>query len=142
MAGRIVIDTSTLVGAALRPLSIPGKAFTLALSEFELCVSIESVNELEKVLHRDHFNVYVDLESRLTLLETVRVDAQFVLVPQSIQDETHGSCRDAKDDFILALALSARADAIVASDHDLLVLSPWRGITILTPAQFVAQFSS
>ena len=30
---------------------------------------------------------------------------------------------------------------IISSDQDLLVLNPWRGIPILTPAQFVAQFS-
>jgi hypothetical protein len=49
-------------------------------------------------------------------------------------------CRDKKDNFILALALVAQADAIVRSDHDLLALHPWNGIPILTPAQFVAQF--
>jgi predicted nucleic acid-binding protein len=48
-------------------------------------------------------------------------------------------CRDASDNFILTLALACRADAIVSSDQDLLVLNPWNGIPILTPAQFLAQ---
>jgi hypothetical protein len=31
---------------------------------------------------------------------------------------------------------SAEADAVVSSDEDLLVLHPWRGIAIVTPAEF------
>lgn len=59
----------------------------------------------------------------------------------SILSEVKGSCRDANDDHILALALVAQADVIVSSDHDLLVLHPWRGIPILMPAQFLTEFS-
>jgi predicted nucleic acid-binding protein len=32
--------------------------------------------------------------------------------------------------------LAADADALVSSDGDLLVLDPWHGIPIMTPAQF------
>jgi predicted nucleic acid-binding protein len=48
-------------------------------------------------------------------------------------------CRDAKDDKYLELALAAGADMIVSSDEDLLVLHPWRGIPILSPADFLAR---
>lgn len=46
-------------------------------------------------------------------------------------------CRDPKDNKYLKyleLALEARADVIVPSDGDLLVLEPWRGVRILRPA--------
>jgi hypothetical protein len=33
------------------------------------------------------------------------------------------------------------ADPIVSSGNGLLVLHPWRGIPILTPAQFLTQFA-
>jgi predicted nucleic acid-binding protein len=36
--------------------------------------------------------------------------------------------------------MAVQADAMVSSDQDLLVLHPWRGVAILTPAQFLAQF--
>jgi predicted nucleic acid-binding protein len=39
------------------------------------------------------------------------------------------------------LALTAQADVIISSDQDLLALDPWRGIPILTPAQFLSQFT-
>ena len=39
--------------------------------------------------------------------------------------------------MFLALALAAEAEVIVSSDEDLLVLHPWRGISILNPAEFI-----
>ena len=46
-------------------------------------------------------------------------------------------CRDAKDDRYLELALATSADIIVSGDMDLLILDPWRGVRIMTPASFV-----
>ena len=46
-------------------------------------------------------------------------------------------CRDAKDDKVLELALASGAHTIVASDADLLVLDPWRGVRILTPRAYL-----
>lgn len=48
------------------------------------------------------------------------------------------ACRDAKDDIYLELALAAHATMIVSSDDDLLVMNPWRGISILRPADYLA----
>jgi predicted nucleic acid-binding protein len=46
-------------------------------------------------------------------------------------------CRDPKDDKYLKLALAAGAATIVSSDDDLLVLNPWRGVRVLTPADYL-----
>jgi putative PIN family toxin of toxin-antitoxin system len=46
-------------------------------------------------------------------------------------------CRDPSDDAYLELATAAAAHVIISSDHDLLVLDPWRGVRIVTPAQFL-----
>ena len=48
------------------------------------------------------------------------------------------ACRDPRDDKFLDVALAGEAAAIVSGDKDLLVLNPWRGIPILTPADFVS----
>ena len=47
-------------------------------------------------------------------------------------------CRDTKDDKFLALVMAAEADALVSSDEDLLVMNPWRGVQVLTAAEFLA----
>ena len=48
-------------------------------------------------------------------------------------------CRDAKDDFLLALAKSAKADLLVTGDEDLLVLKKYGRTRIVTPATFVKE---
>lgn len=47
------------------------------------------------------------------------------------------ACRDPRDDKFLELAVNGRADVIVSGDKDLLALHPFRGIPILTPAEFL-----
>ncbi len=48
-------------------------------------------------------------------------------------------CQDPKDNKYLELALSGQAECIVTGDDDLLVLTPWRGIEILTVQEFLAK---
>ncbi len=45
--------------------------------------------------------------------------------------------RDEKDDKILELAVSGRADYIVSGDGDLLVLNPYRGVSIMRAQDFL-----
>jgi putative PIN family toxin of toxin-antitoxin system len=51
-------------------------------------------------------------------------------------------CRDPKDNMILELAVSGKADVIVTGDDDLLVLNPFREIAILNPQEFLKRFLS
>jgi len=49
-------------------------------------------------------------------------------------------CRDANDNKFLELALSGDADCLISGDDDLLVLSPFRGLPILKPKEFLSYF--
>ena len=138
MTRRVVIDTSSLVSAAIRPESIPAQAFRKALDTSLICTSGQHLGELEKVLRRPYFDNYVALDARLKLLEAVRLQASHFDVQEVVIESLAHVCRDANDHFLLALAVVAEANIIVSSDHDLLTLNPWRGISILTPAQFLA----
>ncbi|WP_079680589.1 putative toxin-antitoxin system toxin component, PIN family [Planktothrix sp. PCC 11201] len=46
-------------------------------------------------------------------------------------------CRDPKDNKYLELAVSGNADYIITGDKDLLVLNPFRAISIITVDQFL-----
>jgi putative PIN family toxin of toxin-antitoxin system len=140
MIRRIVLDTSTLVSAALRPDSTPDQAVTYALTRAEVFCSPSTFHELETVPARPKFNVYVDAESRRRFVKIIRARSTEIEVSVELLTSVRGSCRDANDDQFLALALAANADAIVSSDKDLLALHPWRRIPVLNPAQFVRQF--
>ena len=43
-----------------------------------------------------------------------------------------------EDEEFLTLALACQAAALATGDADFLVMHPWQGVQILTPAAFVA----
>jgi predicted nucleic acid-binding protein len=53
----------------------------------------------------------------------------------------HGICRDPKDDMVLECAESSGADLIVTGDKDLLAVSEYKGIRILTPRAFLDELA-
>jgi predicted nucleic acid-binding protein len=67
----VVLDTSTLVSAAIRSGSVPHQALVKALDTCFLCVSGETLAELEDVLYRRKFDRCLDRESRDTFLDLV-----------------------------------------------------------------------
>ncbi len=131
----VVLDASTLVSASLKADSIPEQALLRAVSEpNRLLLSREIEAEYQEVLFRPKFDRYVSVERRQRILDIVIVAAERIEFPAAVRE-----CRDPKDDKYLALAVAGRANVIVSSDvHDLLSMHPWRGISILSPAQFVA----
>jgi putative PIN family toxin of toxin-antitoxin system len=138
---RVVLDTSTLVSAALYTGSVPDQALSKALESYDLCASVETLVELEQVLDRGKFDRYRDRESRRAFVALIRRRSNLFAVDLADLSAVDLPCRDSKDNIFLALALSAEADLVVSSDEDLLVLHPWRGIPIIKPAEFLARFS-
>jgi putative PIN family toxin of toxin-antitoxin system len=130
---RFVLDTNLIVSAALLGQSVPRQAFELALSRGELLLSDAMQVELSAVLKRNKFNRYVSLETRLRFLAGLLSLTTPVTVTEHIN-----VCRDPKDNKVLELAVSGKADCIVTGDGDLLVLNPFRDIPILTPVDFLA----
>ncbi|WP_296447959.1 putative toxin-antitoxin system toxin component, PIN family [Rhodoferax sp. UBA5149] len=136
---RVVIDTSTLIGAVLRPSSVPRQAFLAAVRTHELCVSHATLNELREVLQRPKFDRYAPLQERLDFWTLVAERSRLWELDTKSEQIAAGACRDAKDAKFLALALACHADALISSDADLLVLDPWQGVPILTPAAFLTK---
>jgi predicted nucleic acid-binding protein len=59
--------------------------------------------------------------------------AEWVQIASSVRD-----CRDPQNDKFLELAVDGQAQMIVTGNKDLLALSPFRNIQILTPAAALA----
>ena len=138
---RVIIDTSTLIGAILRPDSVPRQAFLLAADTHELSVSPATLEELREVLHRSKFDRYTPLQKRLEFLSLVAQQSILHQVDLPSELVAKNACRDEKDTKFLALALSCQATAVMSSDADLIVLHPWHGISILTPAAFLQTYT-
>lgn len=128
----VVFDTSSLVGVALRPNSVPEIALLRVIDQGILVVSQQVVEEYRAVLRRPKFARALSTERREAVLELIEVVAQRAQPLEQVTD-----CRDRKDNMYLALAAVSGATFVVSSDSDLLVLDPWRGIRIVTPAEFL-----
>ncbi len=127
-----VIDTNTLVSGLILPGSIPDRAFRKADGTGRFAFSTETLSELERVLMRPKFDPYLPLSERMVFLKKLTDTALHIPVTHTVTD-----CRDPKDNKFLELALSASATTIITGDADLLVLHPFQGVLILTPADFL-----
>jgi putative PIN family toxin of toxin-antitoxin system len=128
----VVFDASSIVGAALKEDSTPERALLLARSHETICLSAAIEAEIREVLQRAKFYKYISDASRDRILDILGAAALMFDPVERVSD-----CRDMKDNKYLELALAVGASFIVSSDHDLLVLDPWRGIRIVRPAEYV-----
>jgi hypothetical protein len=91
-------------------------------------------DEYRNVIFRPKFDRFVSVERRQQILDIVVVAAERIEPTETVRE-----CHDPKDDKYLALAVAGRADVIVSSDaRHLLSMDPWRGIRILSPANYLA----
>ena len=129
---RYVFDTNVLVSALIFEDSKPGRAFRLALQNGQILLSLTTLEEIDEVMSREKFERYVTAEEREEFLEALIGRARFVEPAEQIK-----VCRDPKDDKFLELAVSGEAHHIISGDDDLLDLSPFRGIEILSVDDFL-----
>ena len=131
----VVCDASTFVSAALKANSLPERALLRAVNlPNRLLLSQAIENEFREVIFRRKFDRFVAVERRQRILDIVVFAAERVEPTETVRE-----CRDPKDDKYLALAAAGSADVIVSGDvHHLLSMHPWRGIPILSAADFLA----
>jgi len=132
---RVVIDTNILVSFAIRPNLGFEMLFNLVAAEGISLVSEDTISELFSVLSRDKFRKYIPLAQSIDYAEWYLGISELVIVTESVT-----ACRDPKDDKFLALAVSGKADCIIAGDRDLLDMTEFEGIPIYRPTEFIQRF--
>src|SRR5258706_168681 len=133
---RVVFDTNVLVSALLFERSIPAQAVFAVMETGEILLSEALVSEINDILQRKKFEPYISTEQREEFLIALVQSGTLVEITETIT-----ACRDPKDNHILELAVSARAQTIVTGDSDLLVLNPFQEIQILAPRDFLSRIS-
>ncbi len=128
---RAVIDNNVLVSAAIIG-GVPRRALDWLVENGTILVSLDALEELADVLGRKKFDRYLPEEQRLDFIHRYLEISELVRI-----DEPITACRDPKDDKFLELAVNGNADYVITGDRDLLVLSPFRGIGIVTPKDFL-----
>ena len=98
---------------------------------------------IDVVVSREIVREYVRVGERLSerfpgvalgpALDLVAAVAELVAAPPL----PSAVCRDPDDDKFLACAMAANAKYIVSGDRDLLAVSPYRGVTVVRPRDFI-----
>ncbi len=125
---RVVFDTNVIV-AGLVAEGLCREVVETHLPDHVAILSDLLWAELVEKL-RTKFNL---VPEELPILGLYRRHAESV----QVQPLPKPVCRDADDDWVLATAISGRAQMIVTGDPDLLVLGTYQGIDIVNPRQFV-----
>lgn len=134
---RAVIDTGVLVSALIRREGVPAIVLqALAGGRFTAVYTTETLVELVEVLSRTRFRdkYHIQADDVAALIRLIRLRGESVIPTREIV-----ACRDPRDDKFLTAAVAGAADCLVSGDADLLVLSPFEGIPVLRPVEFVAR---
>jgi putative PIN family toxin of toxin-antitoxin system len=116
---RLVVDPNTLASGIVDPASEkPPRLIFDAIGDlaFELIVCPEVLREVRKTLRKPYFKKLVDVEEARKAVARI----ERVAIEREDPKEVEEVLRDPKDDYLLALAREAEAEAIVTGDKDLL----------------------
>ena len=130
----LILDANVFVSAIISNQSKARQAFDRAVDTGTILMSDPVFSEISEVILRPKFDRYIDRIERQNFIEDLLEIVNFVEITQQISE-----CRDPKDNKYLELAVCGGAKLIVSGDNDLLVLNPFRGITILNIQSFLEQ---
>lgn len=131
--GRVVLDPNVLVSAAITSSGATAEILDLIdASVITPVVSPALLTELTLVLRRDKFRRYLDLAAALAFVAEVERLAETWDDPVGDSAESP----DPDDAYLIALARSAQADALVSGDSDLTTLD-LPDLSILSPRELL-----
>jgi putative PIN family toxin of toxin-antitoxin system len=138
---RIVADANVLVSAALARSPAAPSALVLDAAldgRVELVASPTLLAEIASVLMRPRLRRYLALDEAARFVADL--GSQMTLISDAPTPHP-AVCRDPNDDYLVALAVKMRADAIVTGDLDLLELTD-PPMPVITPRAFLARLDT
>ena len=139
---RIVLDTNVLISAFLSGTSVPYQVFELTRTGgMTLLMSPPIFQELERVIRYPHLRAHANYRDDQVerFLRGIKRTSLWVSADQTLAlieaDET--------DNRFIELAVAGKARYIITGDkRHLLPLRRYRGIEIVSPAEFLALYKS
>lgn len=133
---RVVIDTNVWIGFLIgKTLSSLSEA--IISDKIRILFSDELFNELIEVLQRPKFKKYFIREDITELISLLSLKTEMIEITEHFED-----CRDPKDNFLLDLCVSGKAEYLITGDYDLLVLNPFRDVQIVNYRSFRETFQT
>ena len=133
---KVFCDTNVLVSGILFPGNPRAVLQLVSKGQIMGSISLPMLSELEEVLLRPKFGL--SLRQVTAILELVQ--QTFHLVSPGEQVEAVSA--DPDDNAIIAAALGAEASTIISGDGHLLSLGAFRGVRIVSSADFLAEWSA
>jgi len=125
-----------VISAILIQPSISNQVYRTVITDHSLLISVEIELELVKTIKHRKFLKYFRSEAiREELILSFLSTCSTIPVHHKLE-----ICRDEKNNKFLELALSGDADIIISGDKDLLVLSPFEKIPIVSPSDFLSKY--
>jgi len=126
----LVIDTNVWISFLM------GKTLTrlenyIYNGHFQIISCDEQLAELREVLYRPKMERYFSAHQIKEIFELLADFAQFVKVHSNID-----ICRDAKDNYLLALSIDSNADFLITGDKDLLSIEEVENTQIVSFKKF------
>ncbi len=135
---RVVVDTGVLISALIYARGPVGKVLEL-IREGEITPLYNEVTllELVDVLQRPRFRkkIKIHQDEISFLLRLLRLRGEAVFDAPEIH-----VCRDPKDDVFIGIALKGQAEVVISGDRDLLDITEYKGIHILSPREFLVYY--
>ena len=129
-AVRVVLDTNVVLSALVFGGN-PRQVFTRTVTDgWTIVVSEEIFTEIRRTLEKK-FAGYLGEFDNLKII----LGARMVVVP--LGSEHVNVSRDEDDNRIIETAIIGKAPYIISGDSDLLVLETYKGVKILSPANFL-----
>ena len=134
---RVVVDPGVPIAAVISKSGAPAELLERWRDgEFDLVVSPNLLDELEDVLLRPKFSTFAsadDVRAYVEALEAGGIGFDDPVDPSAVTS-------DPGDDYLVALALVAGADAIVSGDRHLTELAD-PPVPVLTPRALIEQLA-
>jgi uncharacterized protein len=129
---RAVIDTNLWI-SSLFGKKVADLLDLIQSGKVEVVTDERQIAEIEDVLSRPKIKKLVGVERLAVIRRFLRRKAKLVKPKRRIK-----SCRDPNDDYLLEIAVEAKAVVLVSGDADLLALDPFRSVRIVSYREFKA----
>ena len=130
---KVILDPNVLVSAVIaQGVSADLLDRWLTDRPFQLVVCPTLIAELRDVLARPKFHRWITTEDAAAFVDLLENEAEPWVDPIEVPPATE----DPKDDYLVALHRSCKADLLVSGDADLLGLEA-DDVTVLTPRELL-----
>jgi putative PIN family toxin of toxin-antitoxin system len=133
---RVVVDTNLWISFLIgRRLTVLKELFTRG--DLRLLSSSAQLAELGDVASRPKFRMHFTEVQAEELMNLLYASSELVECTKKVK-----ACRDEEDDFLLEIAVNGHDDILITGDADHLILHPFRGVEIMSHADFDRRIAS